>query len=341
MNIIYALVCLVVYILSRETFKTLDKEGNTISKCLPNYQFIRKGRKEKYVYYQYWGNWTKYPNVRELEKLISGHIGKPVRVFFDRVLTVRVYKEKLPTLLEFPTELKKTNVSIGKGLDGYIYHDFEAYPHIIVAGTTGYGKSTFIRSLVKQINLLKLGETYIIDLKSDGDYVRTHARNIEQTHRLLKWIESKRDGKRRFIVVDEASLLYKPSFIDSRSHEGKMYLEIERMVTDIAQRGRSLKRHLIYATQYPTGDVVPKHIKQNIECRVAFRHLTEVASRVTLDESGAELLPRGLRGRALVKYDSVDEIQTFLVEKGEDFIDDNDSFRETKEKRTRHHFQIG
>ncbi len=67
------------------------------------------------------------------------------------------------------------------------------------------------------------------------------------------------------------------------------------------------------ATQYPTGDVIPRQCKQNSDAKIAFRVQSAVASRVVLDEVGAEDLPE-IVGRAIYQTASKREIlQTPLI----------------------------
>ncbi|PEU31303.1 cell division protein FtsK, partial [Bacillus pseudomycoides] len=65
---------------------------------------------------------------------------------------------------------------------------------------------------------------------------------------------------------------------------------------------------LIFCTQYPTSDTLPRQIKQNADAKLGFRLPTAVASQVALDEPGLEDLP-SLPGRALFKTDRTEEIQ--------------------------------
>lgn len=322
--IIQGLVALVVIVLSHE-LHFHDKEREIIKKCMPSLDFIRKTKKDKYTSYQFHVDGRMY-DLRAVESMLKGYIGKPVRVFFDRVLTIRVYHSNLPTEVKFD-EVEKGKIKLGIGLDGVIYHDFSKYPHMIIAGTTGYGKTNLIQTILNQLE----GETVtLLDLKNDKrDYPVASARNIREAAEMLGSVSS------GFVIVDEAAELLAPTFLTKKERRDYEYCQM--VVSEIARMGRSRGISLIYCTQYPTSDVLPRQIKQNSEARIAFRTVTEVASRVALDEKGAEKLETGLLGRALYKTDRVVEMQTFLSEGSVS----NACIRTKKKKGTRHNIEIG
>lgn len=339
MLIIYALTSVAVFMTTRaviDVFFTSESDLDIIERSLKDYQFIRKGEKERYAYYQFRTDRTKVQNVKEITKKLSENIGKPVRVFYDRVLTVRVYKNPLPRSILL--DRVEDRIQIGIGLDGVVYHDFSKLPHMVVAGVTGYGKSTFIRSMMQQIP--KKDVIVLIDLKNDGDYRKTSATTVEEAKKVLQFALSRTCKERVFVIIDEAAQLQKPSHLTRR--EAKVYFECLELVSKICSLGRSFGVHMIFATQYPHSDVIPKEVKQNSEARVVFRTVTEVASRVALDETGAEKLSYGVSGRCLYKTDRVVEVQTYHVkDEGDVNIYVNDSDREKKKKGNGDNWSVG
>lgn len=93
--------------------------------------------------------------------------------------------------------------------------------------------------------------------------------------------------KRHFVVIDEAADIA----------DDKIAMSI---ITDIARRGRSAGYYLIFCTQYPTAEVIPSQTKRNIISRLCYAVDTDIASRVVLDESGADKLP-DIPGRGIYK----------------------------------------
>src|SRR5699024_3085898 len=183
---------------------------------------------------------------------------------------------------------------------GTVYHNFKKFAHMIVAGTTGYGKTNFIKCLISQLN----GEIILIDMKGGFDYGKVTATNIKQARIELEKVTAEMKQRRQshiYVVVDEAGELLAPAHLTRK--ESTEYLACQSCISEIARLGRGFNVHLIYATQYPTKDILSGQIKQNAETRICFRLPTEIASRVALDESGAEELPSGQYGMGIYKKD--------------------------------------
>ena len=116
---------------------------------------------------------------------------------------------------------------------------------------------------------------------------------------------------REIIIIDEASVLAPQSKSDQVRNECRSILEY------IAQVAGQLGYNLILCSQYPTGDILPRQVKQNSDARISFRLPTSTASNVILDESGAEDIGYGMRGRAIYKADAKRMIQVPIIENEE------------------------
>lgn len=312
-TLIYSILGVFVYVLAKDLMDS-DEDRELIEKCIPNMSFIRRRTKSDYIVYQFVTD-GKSVDPMKLMKLLQDYLGKEVKVFFDRVLTVRVYKKILPRSINQPEVSRGRRVQIGECVDGVVWHDFGKYPHMIVAGTTGYGKTNFLKGLLKQLD----GEIILLDLKGSDDYDRVTAKDIGEAASELKKISQNlrvKRSRRVYVVIDEAAELLAPAHLTRK--ESKEYLYCQSVISEIARLGRSLGVSLIYSTQYPTADVLPRQVKQNCETRVVFRLPTTVASSVALDESGAERLETGLTGRAIYKTDSSQIIQTYLCKDDSD-----------------------
>lgn len=215
-------------------------------------------------------------------------------------------------------------VCIGVSDKGKVYHDFRKNPHMVVAGTTGYGKTNFINCLISQLD----GEIVLIDLKGGFDYDKVSAVNIYQAEKVLCDVVKGMRVRRKehiFVIVDEAGEMLPPSYVNKE--EKAVYLKCLRWVSEIARIGRGFHVHLIYCTQYPTSDVLPRQIKQCSETRVCFRLPTEIASRVAIDQEGAEMLPSGLYGLCIYKTDMVRMVKTFK------YVERNGACERVREKK--------
>ena len=139
---------------------------------------------------------------------------------------------------------------------------------------------------------------------------------------------------RRFIIVDEAAQLAAESFMTKKladMPEMEPYLELlpedmqkkgklkdllnmcQYYFSEIARIGGALGYRLIYCTQYPTADTLPRQIKMNSDAKVTFRLPTGYASEVAIDARGAEKLPSSIKGRALFKTHDLQEMQAPLL----------------------------
>ncbi len=117
--------------------------------------------------------------------------------------------------------------------------------------------------------------------------------------------------ERHFVIIDEVGELNPQEAVTSG--EKRLKQECQTIMSQIARLGAGLGFRLIVATQYPTGDVIPRQVKQNSDAKLSFRVQSATASRVVLDETGAELLPQ-IRGRAI--YQTADKreiLQTPLI----------------------------
>lgn len=266
---------------------------------------------------------------------------KEIELDFDGLLIIRVYNKPLPSQVPFQPGNKWTvPMGVTRGKNTFKYHDFEVIPHLVLGGATRYGKSNFINCII--ISLIQSQSEnvhfYFIDLK--GGVELCDYENINQTesiayepHEALETLKMayermrniqqqlKVKGKknvqqasikeRYFIIVDEVGEL-NPSEAVTRK-EKLLKQECQTIMSQIARIGAGLGFRLIVATQYPTGDVIPRQVKQNSDAKLSFRVQSQTASRVVLDEPGAELLPQ-IRGRAI--YQSADKreiVQTPVI----------------------------
>lgn len=266
---------------------------------------------------------------------------------FDQELT-----EDYPFDDELLKKLSGWKIPVGIDRSGkLIVHDFEKYCHISLGGATRYGKSNFINSMIitllnKNPEHVKL---HLIDLK--GGIELSDYENIKQTisiayepeealttlkrayeemrgmqERLRKMGKKKvQDANiktRHFVIIDEVGELNPAEAVDKKdiTKEGEMIHKSEKTIKEecqmymskIARLGAGLGFRLVLATQYGTGDVIPRQCKQNSDAKLSFKVRNATASNVVLDEGGAELLPR-IKGRAIYITDQKQIVQTPLI----------------------------
>lgn len=215
-----------------------------------------------------------------------------------------------------------------------MYHNFEHYPHMLVGGTTRFGKTVFLKSLLASLLVANPDRVrfVILDLKGGLEFsrylflpqVQTVAvdlvgacKALDGVYKDIKRAEDRflqkgwtniadtPEKRRTFVIVDEGAEL-SPKLV---SKEFKKYAELSQIyLGEIARIGGGLGYRLIFATQYPTRETVPMQVKMNMVARVSFRIADGVGSRVILDETGAEEL-EPVPGRAIYKLAQKHEIQ--------------------------------
>lgn len=266
---------------------------------------------------------------------------KEIELDYDGLLIIRVYNRPLPKQVPFVSGTNwSVPVGLTRALNEFKFHDFEIIPHLVLGGATRYGKSNFINSMICSLIQSEPQHTkfYLIDLK--GGVELCDYENIKQTmsiayepHEALETLKMAYDQMRRvqqqvrkmgkkniqeanlkdryFVIVDEVGELNPQEAVTPA--EKKLKLQCQTYMSQIARLGAGLGFRQILATQYPTGDVIPRQCKQNSDAKLSFRVQSATASRVVLDESGAELLPQ-IKGRAIFQTaDKRETLQTPLI----------------------------
>ncbi|MEM5603551.1 FtsK/SpoIIIE domain-containing protein [Bacillus cereus] len=277
--------------------------------------------------------------IQKLAEVLEEGLYKPVKIsFHQRELHIRVFSQQIPEMWNWSKELLKEHtwsVMVGKALDKYVYHDFEKTPHMCVSGMTRFGKTVFLKNVMTSLILQQSQHVkfFIVDLKEglefspykDLSQVVEVAENPERAlemlgrvrEKMIKQIEMMKKSyftniidtsirERCFIIVDEGANLCPTQGLPKKQRD--VLFMCQEMLSEIARIGGGLGFRLIFCTQYPTSDTLPRQIKQNADAKIGFRLPMTVASQVALDESGLEDLP-SLPGRALFKTDRTEEIQ--------------------------------
>ena len=234
---------------------------------------------------------------------------------------------------EFIGSKSKLTLALGKDINGRIVTaDLNGMPHLLIAGSTGAGKSVAINAMIMSIlykatpdqvrlilvdpKRLELGNyegvphlytPIITEPKLAANALRNAVREMERRLKLLaeKGVRNIDQYNKLFDESDTPSLFgdgaeerplpYIVIIIDELAD--LMMLDssnVEESITRLAQMARAVGIHLVLATQRPSVDVITGLIKANFPARMSFRVATKVDSRTILDANGAEaLLGRG------------------------------------------------
>ena len=232
----------------------------------------------------------------------------------------------------FAQTKSKLTLAMGKDINGRIVTaDLATMPHVLIAGSTGSGKSVAINAMImsvlykatpQQVRMIlvdpkrvELGmyegiphlfTPIITEPKLAANALRNAVREMERRLKLL--------ASRSVRNIDQYNKLFDshtPSLFEDATAEQPlphiiiiideladlMMLDksnVEEAITRLAQMARAVGIHLVLATQRPSVDVITGLIKANVPTRISFRLATKVDSRTILDSNGAEaLLGRG------------------------------------------------
>ena len=232
----------------------------------------------------------------------------------------------------FAQSKSKLAIALGKDINGAIVTaDLAAMPHVLIAGSTGSGKSVAINAMImsvlykstpEQVRMIlvdpkrvELGmyegiphlfTPIITEAKLAANALRNavkemerrlkllaanHVRNIDQFNKLFD-----NGSEYLFEDVNQEPLPYIMIIIDELAD--LMMLDrsnVEESITRLAQMARAVGIHLVLATQRPSVDVITGLIKANVPTRMSFRLATKVDSRTIIDSQRSRIPPRPRR----------------------------------------------
>jgi S-DNA-T family DNA segregation ATPase FtsK/SpoIIIE len=208
---------------------------------------------------------------------------------------------------------------LGKGIDGNpVWTDLAKMPHVLVAGTTGSGKSASVNAILSSILMQASPNDVRLVLVDPKQVELNHYENVP--HLLTPVVTSPRlaanvlanligEMESRYGIMGEARCRNLAELNRVRAKAGEAPLphilcvideladlmmvapaEVEDSIIRLAQKSRATGIHLVLATQRPSTDIITGTIKVNIPARIAFAVSSQTDSRVILDQGGAEAL---------------------------------------------------
>ncbi len=281
-----------------------------------------------------------------------------------------VYLSEILNNSDFKKKEIKLPIALGKSISGKpIVGDLYSMPHLLIAGTTGSGKSVCINTIILSLlyrhppdkckfilidpKMLELS-TYegiphllcpvITEAKKAASVLGWVVKEMESRYRLMT-----KEGVRNIDGYNTKHKLPMPYIVVVVDEMSDLMLvagkEIENYIQKLSQMARAAGIHIIMATQRPSVDVITGTIKANFPTRISFQVTSKIDSRTILGEQGAEqLLGKGdmlymssanriVRIHApFVSDNEIEKINNFLRSQAEpDYVDEILNFADEKE----------
>jgi DNA segregation ATPase FtsK/SpoIIIE, S-DNA-T family len=220
---------------------------------------------------------------------------------------------------EFNNKDIKIPITLGKSISGFpIVGDLVSMPHLLIAGTTGSGKSVCINTLILSIlyrhkpddcKLIMIDPKMLeLSIYQGIPHLLTPViTEPKKATTALKWVV--KEMEKRYREMTEIGVRNISGFNDKASSENRKKMpyivvivdemadlmmiagkEIENYIQRLAQMARAAGIHIVMATQRPSVDVITGTIKANFPTRISFQVTSKIDSRTILGEQGAELL---------------------------------------------------
>ena len=281
-----------------------------------------------------------------------------------------VYLSEILSNNDFTKKDIKLPIALGKNISGIpVVGDLTAMPHLLIAGTTGSGKSVCINTIILSLlyrhtpdkckfilidpKMLELS-TYegiphllcpvITEAKKAASVLGWVVKEMENRYRLMT-----KEGVRNIDSYNAKHSLAMPYIVVVVDEMSDLMLvagkEIENYIQKLSQMARAAGIHIIMATQRPSVDVITGTIKANFPTRISFQVTSKIDSRTILGEQGAEqLLGKGdmlymssanriVRIHApFVSDNEIEKVNNYLRSQAEpDYIDEILSYVDEKE----------
>lgn len=296
-------------------------------------------------------------DMREFERA-KGSLEGSLQIYIDEFRenrefgTVDVIYSNYPMPGQFSLgdvgRLKRGQFTVGTTRSAEVVVKLDSVPHLLVAGQTGGGKSTFLRQFILTQYLQdKKAEFLLVDLKGGMEFqlfeglkrvtvpesTKKVIYEVEmlsgaldkrmaflKSHRckdIQEYAKKRREGERkvgprmnrRFVIVDEAAEM----FLAGHHASGQYVQKAKRALSKLARQGRAVGMHLVIATQRPDSRALDPQIKANLTGALCFQMANDISSITVLGNGRATDLP-AVPGRGIWKVGGdMIEVQTPFI----------------------------
>ncbi len=225
-----------------------------------------------------------------------------------------VYLNDVLSTSEFRSSSSKLTLSLGKDIAGEpIIADLAEMPHLLIAGTTGSGKTVCVNGIIMSMLLnaspsevkFVMVDPKMVELAPYNDIPHLLCPVVTDTKKasgVLNWVVGEMESRYRKLSktgvrnikgynAEGHYMPYIVVIIDELADLMQVSAKtVESAITRIAQLSRAVGIHMILATQRPSVDVITGVIKANFPARISFKVASKVDSRTVLDMNGAETL---------------------------------------------------
>lgn len=272
--------------------------------------------------------------VIDQKRAIAEALRSDIDLYWQNGLIIDVYSSAMPKSLPFnATDRHDYRVAVGANRRYETkYYDFAgSFPHLLVGGISGGGKSVLLRLILTQLALGPQPDLFLCDLKGgvelnlykDLSITKGFATSLNDVCELANIVEAEMNrrytvmerngsqewsGKRVVFVMDElADLKARP-----KDPDAVIKSAIKTRLTALSAKGRAAGVLLLLCTQRPSADVVDGLIKTNIATSICFRTRDATQSRIILDNNDAADLP-DVPGRCIFQQAKDETLQTYYL----------------------------
>lgn len=238
---------------------------------------------------------------------------------------IRSFNYDLSSMLH-ETEKHMLGIVVGQSRDKFESYDMTKRPHLLIAGETGSGKSTQLRSILttlihgyepKQLDLylgdLKRSEFFLFDRV---EHVKANVVDAKGLYKVL--LQISKEMKQRGDLLHEAEVAHVDDLKEKLPYMVvcidefallKKEKDIMEIIEEISSIGRALGVFLILSCLRPDADVLDGKLKQNLTVRMAFKHADAINSRITIGSDEAADIRQSDHGKMYLKMDGLKLVQ--------------------------------